>query len=149
MTLEKLGDLELQRQDPEAALGHYLAHRDAIRALVDADPSPDPSLRRGLASTLRRVGYAQGVTGDHQGAEDSLRHSLELMSQISTEAPEDLRRSRDVGWGAIYLGQFLIDRDREEQVEEGVEHLTGGALRLVEICAAEPDVAEPRAFTAR
>lgn len=144
MTLEKLGDLELRRQDPEAALGHYLAHRDAIRALVEADSSSDPSLRRGLASTLRRVGYAQGVTGDHQGAEDSLRHSLELMSQISSETPEDLRRSRDVGWGGIYLGQFLIDRDQEEQVDEGVEHLTGGALRLVEICAAEPDVAEYR-----
>ena len=144
MTLEKLGDLELRRQDPEAALGHYLAHRDAIRALVDADSSSDPGLRRGLASTLRRVGFAQGETGDHQGAEDSLRHSLELMSQISSEAPEDLRRSRDVGWGGIYLGQFLIGRDQEEQVDEGVEHLTGGAFRLVEICAVEPDVAEYR-----
>ena len=144
MTLEKLGDIELRRRDPEAALEHYVEHRDAMQALVDADASPDPGLRRGLAMTLRRVGYAQGETGDIVGAEQSLRRSLDLMAEVSSEDSEDLRRSRDVGWAGIYLGQFLIGRDGADQVDEGIGHLSDGALRIVEICALEPEVSEYR-----
>ena len=144
MTYEKLGDIELRQANPKAALVHYLAHRDEIQALVDADASSDPGLRRGLASTLRRVGYAQGETGDPVGAEVSLRRSLQLMSEVSSEQADDLRRSRDVGWAEIYLGQFLLGRDEEEQVVEGVRQLTDGALRIVRICAVEPGVSDYR-----
>ncbi|MBQ72793.1 MAG: hypothetical protein CMJ67_07790 [Planctomycetaceae bacterium] len=144
MTYEKLGDIELRQANPKAALVHYLAHRDEIQALVDADASSDPGLRRGLASTLRRVGYAQGETGDPVGAEVSLRRSLQLMSEVSSEQADDLRRSRDVGWAEIYLGQFLLGRDQEEQVVEGVRQLTDGALRIVRICAVEPGVSDYR-----
>ena len=94
--------------------------------------------------TLRRVGYAQGETGDIAGAEQSLRRSLELMAEVSSEEAGDLRRSRDVGWAGIYLGQFLLGRDDPAQVEEGVGHLSDGALRIVEICALEPGVSEYR-----
>ena len=144
MIHEKFGDIELRQGNSKAALVHYLTHRDEIQALVDADASSDPSLRRGLASTLRRVGYAQGETGDPVGAEGSLRRSLQLMSEVSSEQPDDLRRSRDVGWAQIYLGQFLLGRDEEEQVVEGVRQLTGGALRIVRICALEPGVSDYR-----
>ena len=128
-TLEKLGDIELRRRDPGAALVYYREHRDAMQDLVDRDPTPDPGLRRGLAMTLRRMGYAQGETGDAPGAERSLRDSLRMMSEVSAERPEDLRRSRDVGWAGIYLGQLLLERDREVEIEEGVEQLRLFAVR--------------------
>ena len=72
------------------------------------------------------------------------REVRDRLGCVSSEQADDLRRLRDVGWAEIYLGQFLLGCDEEEQVVEGVRQLTDGALRIVRICGVEPDVTEYR-----
>lgn len=145
IAFERLGDLEAGRGDTAAALGHYLEHLAEMESVVSEGTPGDPDLARGLAMSLRRVGFARGELGETDAARAALERSLELMTTVSKDRPDDLRRARDVGWALIYLGQFLLASDDPADRDLGADHYVDASRRLVAICIAEPDAAGYRA----
>ena len=142
---ERLGDMAIARGDHEAALAHAQAHQQGIRRLLGVDDLNDPRLsrprlRRDLAMTLRRTGFARGQLGE--SGEQDLRLSLAILLGLSEQNPEDLRRQRDVGWARLYIAQMIADD--EARLEETARLYEDGATAIVGVCVAEPTVSEYR-----
>jgi serine/threonine protein kinase len=140
IAFERLGDLESARGAHAAALEHYLAHLAEMKILVEEGKPQNPDLQRGLAMSLRR-----GELGETDAAQAALERSLLLMQSVSDLLPDDLRRARDVGWSLIYLGQFLLGSETEEQRDQGAEHYVDASRRIVAVCVAEPGASRYRA----
>jgi serine/threonine protein kinase len=144
IAFERLGDLEAGRGAHAAALEHYLAHLAEMQDLVAEGKPMDLDLQRGLAMSLRRVGFCRSKLGKPEAARDDLERSLLLMRSVSDLRPDDLRRASDVGWSLIYLGQFLLEHDAEQQRDQGAEHYVEASRRIVAVCVAEPGAASYR-----
>ena len=132
-----------RRGDFAAALG-TLPHLAAMEMLLEEGDSDDPDLRRGLAMSLRRVGYSRGELGDRVAARRDLERSASLMKAVSDVLPDDIRRRWDVGWSRFYLGQFLLESDDEAVRAEGADHFVEASRLIVSVCVAEPEVATYR-----
>ena len=139
-TFERLCDMALARGDHEAALVHAEAHQQGIERLLVRSDAKDPKLRRDLAMTLRRTGFARSQLGG-DGTRD-LRTSRTILVALSAESPADLRRQRDVGWASLYVAQDVVKEDRGHA--EATQLFKTGAVNIVAVCAAEPTVAEYR-----
>jgi serine/threonine protein kinase len=144
LALQNLGDLATARGEHEEAFRYYEEHHAEMRRLVEADGGEDPGLRRGLAMTLRRVGFSQEQLGRDVEARESLEESLRLMEEVASRTPNDLRRARDVAFSMAYLGQFLLYQNDVALSDRGALLLGTASDRLVTVCAAAPGVARYR-----
>ncbi|MCH2146068.1 MAG: serine/threonine-protein kinase [Phycisphaerales bacterium] len=139
LAFERRGDLEAARGDFASALRHYQSHLAEMETLLEEDPS-NADFQRGLAMSLRRVGFSLGETGDRPRARESLERSVMLMRSVSERRPDDLRRRWDVGWSLFFLGQFLLESEDEAERVQGADHFVESSSRIVAVCVAEPDV---------
>ena len=141
-SLERLGDIETKRGNHQEALDHAREHQRAIEKLLQVGDASDQKLRRDLAMTLRRTGFARSKLGE--GGVNDLVQSRKILHQIAKETPDDLRRRRDVAWADIYLGQFIGGLGEDSRLPEASAYYRKGALEIVAICVAEPGSAEYR-----
>lgn len=141
-TFERLGDMETARGNHAEALQLAQKHQRGIEGLLQTGDEKDSNLRRDLAMTLRRTGFAKSKIGD--GGEADLLRSHQILNAIAQATPDDIRRKRDVGWANVYLGQFIVSMGDSSRYQDAAEYFQRGAEKIVAVCVAEPSDSDYR-----